>query len=99
MADFLVKLFLIDFDLMVYFRNVKLTVYPLDFAYMKLFVLLVVFLFGLLSLYLSHRFARERIRRYGIRPVIAFSLFYFLFLGTLWIGTVAEFIKGARNRW
>lgn len=95
----MVKLVLIDFDLLVYFKTLQPTFYILDYSYMRIFVLLAVFMFGLLSLYLSHRFAGERIRRYGIRPVIAFSIFYFLFLGTLWLGTLTEFLRGARNKW
>ena len=94
-----VKFFLIDFDFAGYFRNIRINLNVLDFNYTKLFVLTAVFLFGLLSLYLSHRFSRERIRRYGIRPVLAFSLFYFLFLGTIWLGVVSEFLRGIRSKW
>ncbi|MFH1835458.1 MAG: glycosyltransferase family 2 protein [Methanobacteriota archaeon] len=96
---FVVKLFLIDFDLTVYFRNLEFTLFMLDFNYNKIFVLLAVFMFGLLSLYLSHRFSREKIRRYGIRPVIAFSMLYFLFLGTLWLGVVSEWVRGSKIKW
>ena len=94
-----VKFMLIDFDFMVFFRNLNWNIHVLDFSFMKLFVLLMVFGFGLLSLYLSHRFSRERIRKLGLRPVIAFSMFYFLFLGALWIGVLTEFLRGARNKW
>ncbi|MFH1788841.1 MAG: glycosyltransferase family 2 protein, partial [Candidatus Altiarchaeota archaeon] len=94
-----IKLVLIDFDLMVYFKTLEPTFYILDYSYMRIFILLAVFMFGLLSLYLSHRFAGEKIRRYGIRPVIAFSVLYFLFLGSLWLGTITEFLRGVRNKW
>ncbi len=93
------KFLLIDFDFIGYFRNLSWNFYLLDFAYMKLFVLIAVFMFGLLSLYLSHRFSRERIRRFGLRPVVAFSLFYFLFLGAMWLGVFSEFLRGVKNRW
>ena len=98
-VEHLLKLLLVDFDLLPYLASFNLNWIMWDINYLKLFVIIAVVVMGLVSLVLSHWFARERILKYGLRPVLYFTMFYFLFLGFLWIGTIGGLIRDRKVRW
>jgi cellulose synthase/poly-beta-1,6-N-acetylglucosamine synthase-like glycosyltransferase len=93
------RLFLVNFDIMPYITNFSFNFNLLDIDYLKLLVILAVGFMGVLSLLLSNRFSNERIRKHGVAPVVAFMLLYFLFLGVLWIGTLADLPRISKRRW
>ncbi|MFC2154572.1 glycosyltransferase [Candidatus Altiarchaeota archaeon] len=95
----LVNFYLIDFDLWVLLQNLNFNLILLDLDYTKLWIVLAVLAMGIVTLIISHRISTERIRRYGFRPLVAFMLFYFLFLGYVWIGVVSGLAVNRRRRW
>lgn len=93
------KLLLINFDIITLLKGLDLDILLLDIDIMKLFVMGVLLILGIISLLLAHRFSNERIMKYGISPAIVFVLFYFLFLGGIWIVVATEWIRGMRRIW
>jgi len=97
--DVFVRLLLVDFDVITYLLNLRFDLNILDFNYLKVVIILAVGFMGVLTLLLSHFFSHEKARKYGLRPVLAFMLFYFLFLGILWIGTFIQLPTISKRRW
>ncbi|MFH0860955.1 MAG: glycosyltransferase [Candidatus Altiarchaeota archaeon] len=100
MLNDIYNLFLVDFDIMTYAKDFSINVNLLDIDYTMLYILVVVVMFGLFGLLISHRFSHERIRKYGLGNVIAFTMFYFILLGVLWIEALANYVSnGSRRTW
>lgn len=94
------KLLLVDFDIMTYVNNFTLNFNLLDLNYMMLYILMMVIMFGFLGLIISHRFAHESMRKYGLGNVVAFTMFYFILLGILWIGALVDYAgNSSRKTW
>lgn len=93
------KLALVDFDVLTYLESIKISIILLDFDFTKLFVIFFVALVGVIGIILSHRMANERVRKYGVRPLMVFMMFYFIFLGYLWFGSIVSFLGGTREKW
>jgi hypothetical protein len=53
----------------------------------------------MITLVLSHRMSKEKVLKHGIRPVIVFMLFYFIFLGYMWLGVMARYMFGGKKTW
>lgn len=93
------KLFFINFDIITLLKGWSFDIVLLDIDAMKFFVMGVLLILGIISLLLAHRFSNERIMKHGISSAIVFVLFYFLFLGGIWIGVITELIRGVRKVW
>lgn len=96
----LTNMMLVDFDIMTYLKVLELDILLLDFDIAKVLIVILVFIFGIITLTLSHMFSKEPLR-FGTYPVILFMLFYFMFLGAIWIGVIAETVLGGgiKRRW
>ncbi|MFH1721512.1 MAG: glycosyltransferase family 2 protein [Candidatus Altiarchaeota archaeon] len=95
----LVHFYLIDFDFLTLLRDLHLNIAVLDVNYVKLWVILAVLAMGVVTLIVSHRISREKIRKYGFKPLGAFMLFYFLFLGYIWIAVISNLVINRNQKW
>jgi cellulose synthase/poly-beta-1,6-N-acetylglucosamine synthase-like glycosyltransferase len=98
-ATELSNLALIGFDVTTYLRNAPWNLSILDLDYPKLIVTSFILLLGAASFIAGHEFSGEKITKYGISAVLAYMLFYFVLLGFIWLGLLAEFAAGAKRRW
>lgn len=94
-----IHFYLIDFDFWTLLTNFTLNYSLLDVDYLKLWVVLSVFAMGIITLIVSHRISAERARKFGYKPLAAFMMFYFLFLGCIWIGVVSHLAINRKRRW
>lgn len=93
------NLSLIGFDLTTYLRNIHWNLTILDLDYPKLIVTFFILVLGATTFILSHEFSGEKITKYGLAAVLAYMLFYFILLGFIWLGLLAEFATGSKRRW
>ena len=94
-----INFYLIGFDFQTYFSVLSFNFSILDIDYPKLLVVTAVMVMGVLTLVLSHRMSREKVLKHGIKPVILFMMFYFMFLGYMWLAVMARFLFGAKRKW
>ncbi|MBD3260744.1 MAG: glycosyltransferase [Candidatus Altiarchaeales archaeon] len=94
-----INLYLVEFDFMVFLKNMEFNMLLLDFDYTKIFVMGAVAVMGVLTLVLSHRMSREKILKHGFKPLLVFMMFYFSFLGYMWAGTLARMVFGRKKKW
>ena len=82
-----------------YFSEFTFNLILLDMDFTKILVVAAVMMMGILTLVLSHRMSNEKILRHGYKPVILFMMFYFVFLGYMWLGVMARLAFGSKKTW
>jgi len=93
------RFYLIGFDLATYFNEFTINMILLDLDYTKILVMGAVTVMGIITFILSHRMSREKIWKHGFKPLILFGMFYFIFLGYMWLGTLARMAFGKKKKW
>lgn len=71
----------------------------LSWNFKKIVLLLLMFLLTLFALLISHKKTEERVRDYGVLPVITFTVAYFVLIGAVWIGVFLDLAVGRMQRW
>ena len=99
LLDHIYRMFLVGFDLDVYFNNFVLNILLLDFDYTKLFVGGVVIFSGIAIIWISHRYAGERMKKFGLSSLLMFVIFYFVLIGYVWVIILAELSRGFKRNW
>ncbi len=93
------NLSLIGFDLTTYLRNARWNITLLDLDYPKIIITSFILVLGAATFIAGHEFSGEKITKYGLPAVLAYMLFYFVLLGFIWLGLLAELASGAKRRW
>ncbi len=95
----LYNFFFIDFDFYTLIKTFRYDFNFLDINYPTLMVAIVMLILSLLILKKSHLLVSEKIKKHGIAPVFFFLFFYYLILGLVWIGVLAEVIIDKKQKW
>ena len=95
----LLNLGLVNFDILTFIMNWKLNFTMLDLSFPKVTIFFVMLFFTSFTLYLSHRFTREKVSSNGVLSLVFYLFFYFLLLGFVWFGMVKDFITTKEIGW
>ncbi len=97
--DRIYRMFLVGFDVGVYFNNLVPSILLLDFDFTKLFVGWAVIASGIAIIWISHRYAGERMKKFGLSSLLMFVIFYFVLIGYVWVIILAELSRGFKRNW
>ncbi len=95
----LLNLSLVNFDILPFIMNWKLNFTMLDLSFPKVTIFFVMLFFTSFTLYLSHRFTKEKVSSKGVLSLVFYLFFYFLLLGFVWFGMVKDFITTKEISW
>ncbi|OGM02830.1 hypothetical protein A3K72_01830 [Candidatus Woesearchaeota archaeon RBG_13_36_6] len=95
----LLNLSLVNFDILPFIMNWKLNFTMLDLSFPKVTIFFVMLFFTSFTLYLSHRFTKEKVSSKGALSLVFYLFFYFLLLGFVWFGIVKDFITTKEISW
>lgn len=95
----IINLSLINFDILTFIKNWELNFNLLDLSFPKITIFFVMAFFTSLTLYLSHKYTREKIFKNGIFSLFVFLFFYFLLLGIIWVGVIKDLITMKKINW
>ncbi|MDD5086870.1 MAG: glycosyltransferase family 2 protein, partial [Candidatus Nanoarchaeia archaeon] len=93
------NLSLVDFDIMLFISNFKFSINFLDFNYYKVIIMIVILSITLIVVTLAHKHTNERIMKFGFFPIASYLLFYYLFLGFVWVGVTRDLIFKKTKKW
>lgn len=98
------QMYLVNFDFMVYLQDITTGFMLIDFDVTHAIVGVVLIGLTLVTLFLSHRYAGENMRRFGMKSLAVFVLFYFILIGFIWAVVFAGLVsprhkKGLRGVW
>ncbi len=95
----LYNLFFVDFDVYTLIKSFQMDFNLLDLDYMAILTAIIMFSISLFVLRKSHREANETAGKHGIFSLTIYFLFYFIILGFIWVGILADFLMGRKQRW
>jgi len=93
---------LIKFNLIPYLLSLRLRFTLMDFLltdFRKGFVILFLFVIGILFFYWAHKNAKEKMLTFGWIPLIPYFAFYYTLKGIILLICMVEFIKGKKVKW
>ena len=71
----------------------------LDINYYGLSIAVFVMVMTAIVFVMAHRYAKERIGRYGVFSLLAFVFFYYIWLGIVWLGVTKSLIFRKEGKW
>lgn len=89
----------VNFDVLMFLRNINLSFSYLDFNYQNLYFAMVVFVFGMIIIYLAHKYTKEKWTKHGKVTVPAYLILYSLLISIVWIGIFIDFVRGRIQKW
>ena len=93
------NLSLVGFDLGTFLRNYSFDFNMLDINYYGLSIAVFVMVMTAIVFVMAHRYAKERIGRYGVFSLLAFVFFYYIWLGIVWLGVTKSLIFRKEGKW
>lgn len=95
----LINLALVNFDILTFLRNWEVNFNLLDLSYAKVTVFFVMVFFTSLTMYLSHKYTREKVSGQGYLSLVVYLFLYFLLLGFVWLSMLKDFITMKEIKW
>lgn len=89
----------IDFDFYTLLKTFKFDFNLLDLNYMVIVVSIAMLALSIFILKKSHIEAKERLDKNGVFSLISYLFFYFLVIGFIWIGILADILFGKKQKW
>ncbi|MBS3098316.1 glycosyltransferase [Candidatus Woesearchaeota archaeon] len=93
------NLYLVRFDIIPYIKDMSFNFNILNFDFGKLVILFLLFIITFILFYLSHKNAREKIRRHGTLYLIPYFLVYYIAMSMIVVVTIFELMIGKRQKW
>jgi hypothetical protein len=90
---------LVNFDILTYLSRLSFNFVLFDLDVTKIFIIGGLSLLGFFVIYLSHKYAEERLMKFGLKPVLAFLFLYFILIGVIWMGVSARLLAGLERTW
>jgi biofilm PGA synthesis N-glycosyltransferase PgaC len=93
---------LVKFNLLPYLLSLRIRFTFMDFLltdFRKGFVVMFLFIIGMLFFYWSHKNAQEKIMTFGWIPLIPYFAFYYTLKGIILLICMFEFVRGKKIRW
>ncbi|MBW2988922.1 glycosyltransferase family 2 protein [Candidatus Woesearchaeota archaeon] len=95
----IIRLRHVGFDIMTFIRNFKIDFHILDLNFASIISAVIMLVLSIYIFAKSHISTKENAGKYGILSIIAYLFAYFVLLGVIWIGILAEMIIGKKQRW
>lgn len=89
----------IGFDFMTLIKNFKIDFHLLDLNFTSIISAIAMLIISTYVFVKSHASIREKSFKYGLFSIFVYLLAYFVLLGMIWIGIVAEMLVGKKQRW
>ncbi|PIO03934.1 hypothetical protein COT48_02975 [Candidatus Woesearchaeota archaeon CG08_land_8_20_14_0_20_47_9] len=95
----LVKLELVNFDILTLLRMVEINFSLLDLDYYHVFIMICVLTVSVIVVWLTHRNTGEQISRGSMFSLLFFMFFYYILLGAVWLGVTIDLVARHEVRW
>lgn len=89
----------VHFDFLPFLTHFQFNFTLMDLNYVTLFVATTMLLITLYIMRKSEVRTNERLLRFGILTITIYMLFYFLFLGAVWVGVFYDIIRRKKQQW
>jgi len=89
----------IGFDLLTLIKNFKIDFHILDLNFASIISAIIMLIVSVYIFIKSHASTREKVSKYGILSIMIYLLAYFVLLGVMWVGILAEMLVGKKQRW
>jgi len=89
----------IGFDLITLIKNFKIDFHILDLNFASIISAITLLVMSIYIFIKSHTTTREKAGKYGTLTIGIYLLAYFVLLGIMWIGIVADMLTGKKQRW
>lgn len=89
----------VHFDFLPFLMNFQFNFSLMDLNYITIFVALTMLLITLYIMRKSEVRTNERLLKYGFLTITIYMLFYFLFLGAVWVGVFYDILRRKKQQW
>lgn len=96
---YIYNLFLVRFDILTQFKNMKFTFNLLDIEIMQLLMIYSALFIAVLMLYFASRHTNDKVRKYGSIYIIPYFFVYYVLVSVLVIKSVFEIIIRKKQKW
>lgn len=96
---YIYNLFLVRFDILTQFKNMKFTFNILDVEIMQILMIYSALFIAVLMLYFASRHTNDRVRKYGSIYIIPYFFIYYVLVSVLVIKSVFEIIIRKKQKW
>jgi len=97
--EYLYNLRLVNFDFITFLKNININFALFDLNYVTVFIAVVMLTVTLYIMKKSEVRTNEKLLKYGSFGVIVYLIFYFLFLGIVWLGVLVDIARGKKQAW
>jgi cellulose synthase/poly-beta-1,6-N-acetylglucosamine synthase-like glycosyltransferase len=98
-VNYMYNLRLVGFDILTYLKNLTFNFSMMDLNFATLFIAGCMLIITIYVIKKSEVSTNERFLQYGSMSIVAYLLFYFLFLGVVWVGVLFDIITGKKQQW
>ena len=89
----------IHFDFMSIIKNSNWNINWIQINFTNLFFLLITLLLTFFIIFLSYRFSKEKVFRYGLFSIPIYLLLYSILISGVWISVFIEILFNRKQRW
>lgn len=89
----------VQFDFLPFLTHFQFNFSLMDLNYITIFVATTMLLITLYIMRKSEVRTNERLLKYGFLTITIYMLFYFLFLGAVWVGVFYDIIRRKKQQW
>ncbi len=89
----------VQFDFMPFLTHFQFNFTLMDLNYITIFVAATMLIISIYIMRKSEVRTNERLLKYGFLTITIYMLFYFLFLGAVWVGVFYDIIRQKKQRW
>jgi len=93
------NMYFVDFDFITVIKNLTFNIHILDYNFAVLAIGVAMFVVSLFIIKKSHVYTREKVFRHGFWSIFVYMNFYFLLLGTMWIGIAVDLVRRKKQKW
>ena len=89
----------VQFDFMPFLTHFQFNFTLMDLNYITIFVAATMLIISVYIMRKSEVRTNERLLKYGFLTITIYMLFYFLFLGAVWVGVFYDIIRQKKQQW
>jgi uncharacterized membrane protein YozB (DUF420 family) len=97
--DYLYNLRLVHFDIITFIKHINFNFTFIDLNFATICVAGAMLAISLYVIKKSEVSTNERFLQYGSAGIAVYLLFYFLFLGVIWVGVLFDIVTKRKQRW
>jgi cellulose synthase/poly-beta-1,6-N-acetylglucosamine synthase-like glycosyltransferase len=97
--DYLYNLRLVHFDIVTFIKHMNFNFSIMDLNFATVCIAGAMLTISLYVIKKSEVSTNERFMQYGSLGIIFYLLFYFLFLGFVWVGVLFDIVTGRKQQW